>query len=112
MPIEDLKSKAMDNLKSRFNLLNICHLYKYSSIKAQLLHLGYNLTSDDKESAFIEIITKSDPEEISLLEKYLEVFDKVQENCTLLKKYKKFFKDLETEENPNQVYKAFIANFS
>jgi len=112
MPTEDLKNKATDTLKSRFNLLNLCHLYKYNSIKAQLIHLGYNLNSADKESAFIEIITKSDPVEISLLEKYLEVFDKVQENSTLLKKYKKFYKDLETEENPKQIYKAFIASFS
>lgn len=112
MSLEEIKDKALNILPDRFNILNLCVLYRYLSIKGQLCSRGYDLSSIDRELVFIEIITKNDPEEISILEKYLEVYDLVQENTSLLKTYEKFFKDLETSEDTSSSLNAFLKNFN
>lgn len=113
MEFEDCKRKSISNIvPSRFDILKVFNIYKCLSIKAQLHDCGYNINSSDREMMFIDIITKNDPKEIGILEKYLEAYDVVQEDMDLLKKFDKFFKDLKESENLNKTYTTFIKSFS
>lgn len=110
--IQDYKDKSLENLDSRFDILKLCNIYKCMSIKTHLVDMGYNLNTADKELVFIDIITKNRPEDITVLERYLEAFDLVQEDISLYKSFSKFFKNIETSEDPKQCFEAFVNSFS
>jgi len=112
MNIEDYKKKSFDTLTSRFDILKLCNIYKCMSVKAQLVDLGYNLNTADKELIFIEIITKNNPDDIVILERYLEAFDLVQEDISLYKSFVKFFSNMEKAEDPKQSFEAFVNSFN
>ena len=109
---EEAKVKALKVLPNRFNVLNLCALYRYLSIKSQISSRGYDLSSQDRELVFIDIITKNNPEEIAILEKYLEVYDVAQESISLLRMFEDYHESLETSEDRGNTLNAFLKTFS
>jgi len=112
MSIQAYKDKSLKILESRFDILKFCNMYRSASVKAELIDLGYNLNTSDKELIFIDIITKNDPKDIAILEKYLESFDLIQEDISLYKLFEKFFKKIEESEDPKKSFISFVNSFN
>jgi len=108
----EIKEKALQEMPHRFNVLNLCTVYKYMTIKNELVHKGYAIDTSERENVFIEIITKNDPREISLLEKYLEIYDLVQENMGLVNRYDGFFKSIKDSDQKETDLNNFLAGFN
>ena len=105
-------NKVLSTLSNRFDILKFCQMYEYITILTKLSEKGYNLATQDKELVFIDIITKNIPEEISLLESYLEVFDLVQTDIALFNKFDKLYQDLENSSNKQEIATYFVNNYS
>jgi len=112
MNMTDIEEKALQEMPNRFNVLNLCMVYKYITIKNELIHKGYAIDTSERENVFIEIITKNDPKEINLLEKYLEIYDLVQENMGLVDKYTDFFKSIKDSDQKEADLNNFLAGFN
>ena len=112
MNIEEIKEKALSEIPNRFNVMNLCVVYKYTTIKNKLISRGFNIDTAERENVFIEIITKNDPEEILLLEKYLEIYDIVQENMGLVKRYEGFLESIDASDQKEVDLNNFLAGFN
>jgi len=112
MNVTEIKEKALQEMPHRFNILNLCTVYKYMTIKNELVHKGYPIDTSERENVFIEIITKNDPKEIRLLERYLEIYDLVQENMGLVKRYDSFFENIDSSDQKEIDLNNFLAGFN
>jgi len=110
--IKEIKQKALKEIPNRFNVMNLFVVYKYITIKNELIDKGYRIDTSERESIFIEIITKNEPREIQLLEKYLEFYDIVQENMGLVKRYDSFFKNITSSDQKEIDLNNFLAGFN
>jgi len=112
MNINEIKEISLKEIPNRFNVINLCTVYKYITIKNELVDKGYLIDTSERENVFIEIITKNNPREIQLLEKYLEIYDLVQENMGLVKRYDNFFKNIENSDQKETDLHNFLASFN
>jgi len=112
MEMSEIKDKALNEIPNRFNILNLLTVYKYITIKNELVDKGYKIDTSDRENIFIAIITKNVPRDIQLLEKYLEIYDLVQENMGLVKRYDGFFKNIENSDQQEIDLDNFLASFN
>jgi len=72
------KDSLYNLIPNRFTIMHLFQVYLYTKHKNILISEGYALDKKDKEDVFIEIITENNPDTISLLENFLENFEKIQ----------------------------------
>lgn len=75
----------------RISKITLFDFYRYNYLNARFSQMGYFLTGDDKEEAYIKILEENDEEKVALLEDYLEI-------TTKIKKFESLYFDLRVAE--------------
>lgn len=128
--------KARDIIyNSRINKMSLIDFYEFTILNNWFISKGFVITDDNREEKYLEIIDYAstltipdNPETtevdetntveadkiIENLEKYLLLYDKLQEPASIYELFKQFESDISETENIEDVetlYQNFIANF-
>lgn len=76
----------------RISKITLFDFFRYSYLNSKFSQAGYDLTGDDVEEKYISILEKNDPEEVYLLEDYLNT-------TTKIKKFESLYMDLRIAED-------------
>jgi hypothetical protein len=108
-----LRTKFKDIVINRLGKIGMMEILDYMIVTMKLMDKQIIITDQNREDKYIEILNSESAEDISLLEEYLAIYDKMRIYYALYKYYKKFEEDIDnttTIEEAEQVYNLYVDN--
>jgi hypothetical protein len=104
------KRKAIFEIRNKISYstatISALDLYGFHSLYSSLLSRGYNISDENREEKYLEIINTGDEELLKLLEDYIEVKDGIDATAKMYQLLKQYLLELEettTQDELDQV---------
>ena len=104
-------TKAMEYMNSRLKVASVLDVYEYINYNNILIDKGYFITDENRMAKYLEIVETGDEELFQILEKYLELKDRLNEGNMLNNiwlKFKNTVTGAVTKEEIDTAYKEFV----
>jgi len=108
-----LKTKFKDMIINRLGKIGMMEILDYMITSMKLLDKGIIITDQNREDKYIDILNNGSEEDVSMLEEYLAIYDKIRTYYALYKYYKKFEEDIDNTssvEEAEKVYNLYLSN--
>ena len=103
--------KIRNKITDTMAIMSVIDIYGFHSCYSKLLTKGYNITDDNREEKYLEIINTGDNDLLELLETYIELKDKIDLTSMKYMRLKKAIDNIEATTTSVQL-KEVVANIT
>ena len=103
--------KIRNKITDTMAIMSVIDIYGFHSCYSKLLTKGYNITDDNREEKYLEIINTGDNDLLELLETYIELKDKIDLTSMKYMRLKKAIDSIEATTTSVQL-KEVVANIT
>lgn len=91
-------------LQSRIDLTSILDLYEFIILNNELTDKGYIITDGNREEKYLEILSDGKNELLDILERYLDVRERLSQSTHWYKIFRELTEDFDTYSTPKELH--------